>query len=362
MKKEKVIITPDFRDGNPYQSLLARHLSEEEIDIIFENMPKGYFPFSELSKKTPEAKTIHLHWLSPLLQILSWTATPFRAKVRCILLLLDCIWLRLKGKKIIWTIHNKYSHENFDRSVELFLRRLMVFGASEIIVHSRSAAEQLANAYDLPCIREKANIIYHGNYSGVYPHSTVTRRDILDSINVPSDHIIVFSFGMLRPYKGLELLAEVFASGKTPSNIHLVIMGKADNEQYGKKLNATCSSSNNIHLGLDFLSDQELVNWFEAADMVAVPFSDTLTSGSVLLAMTKGKALLLPELSRVLDCVPEQGAFYYNEISSIGPMLQNIDLEQLQNMGDVNKDAALKMNWRDVAKLTAKLYKNRLTK
>ncbi len=77
-------------------------------------------------------------------------------------------------------------------------------------------------------------------------------------------------------------------------------MGKADNEDYAASLQTVCDKADNVHLSLGFLTDEALADWLGAADMVAVPLSDTLTSGSVLLAMTEGKALLLPELSKVL--------------------------------------------------------------
>ncbi|MFT6903296.1 MAG: beta-1,4-mannosyltransferase [Colwellia sp.] len=42
-----------------------------------------------------------------------------------------------------------------------------------------------------------------------------------------------------------------------------------------------------------------------------MPFTDPLTSGSAILAMSSNKALLLPEKARVFGCVPEEGVRYF---------------------------------------------------
>ena len=356
MRKEHVVMVPDFREGNPYQSLLANHLSDQDVQVSFDKLPLGYFPFSELSKQHPDATIIHLHWLSPILFVLSWTSSPFKAKLRGLLLALDCLWLRLRGKKIVWTVHNKFSHENFDRTVELFVRRLLVKSVSNIIVHSQSAADRLAEAYEMPAIKDKAKVIFHGNYEGIYPRPASDRDALLKTKNIPPEHTVILSFGMLRPYKGIDKLAELFASGKVPDHIHLLIMGKADNEDYAASLQTVCDKADNVHLTLGFLTDEALADWLGAADMVAVPFSDTLTSGSVLLAMTEGKALLLPELSKVFDCVPDEGALFYTDEDDMVRQLAGLSASDVAKMGEANKAVAHKMNWPDVARLTAELY------
>ncbi len=319
-------MVPDFREGNPYQSLLANHLSDQNVQVSFDKLPLGYFPFSELSKQHPDATIIHLHWLSPLLFVLSWTSSPFKAKLRGVLLALDCLWLRIRGKKIVWTVHNKFSHENFDRNVELFVRRLLVKSVSDIIVHSQSAADILAEAYGMPTLKDKAKVIFHGNYEGIYPRPASARNTLLKTKNIPPEHTVILSFGMLRPYKDAASLQTV------------------------------CNKTDNVHLSLGFLTDEALADWLGAADMVAVPFSDTLTSGSVLLAMTEGKALLLPELSKVFDCVPDEGALFYTDEDDMVRQLANLSASDVAKMGEANKAVAHKMNWPDVARLTAELY------
>ncbi len=354
--KSQVVVVPDFREGNPYQSILSENLEKLGHEVTFDKYPVGYFPFSELCKKHPDAKVIHLHWLSPLLTILSWTASPLKAKLRCLLIALDCLKLRMSGKTIVWTIHNKFAHEGFDRNTELFLRKLLVSCVSQIIVHSESAKSRLAEAYNSTTIKRKAKVIFHGNYTGMYPAADTSRDALLTNLGIPVSSTLILCFGMLRKYKGIEKLATIFNTANIPDNFHLLICGKADDQKYADELIAICEQSPQVHLQLGFLSDAELSNWLSAADLVAVPFSDTLTSGSVILAMTEGKALLLSEVSKVFDCVPDNGAVFYNSENEIANKLQSLSQQEIANMGVINKRIADTMNWEEVAKLTSDCY------
>lgn len=349
-------MVPDFTEGNPYQKLLKENLFKEQIHVKLDKYPMTYFPFSTLFKQHPEASVLHIHWLSPLMHILSWTANSRKAKLRCILIALDCLWLRLRNKKIVWTIHNKFAHENFDRDVELFLRRLLCLSVSSIIVHSQTALSILTELYQLPRLNKRANVIFHGNYAGVYPAPDTCKQTLLAELALSEDSIVVLCFGMVRPYKGLEHMAQSIIDNHIPENIHFVIAGKADDQAYANQLSSLCKQSSQLHLKLGFLTDQALSNWLAATDIVAVPFTDTLTSGSVILSMTQGKALLLPEVSRVFDCVDDNGAIFYKDSEDMIKKLRKLTRNKVDEMGRNNQNTAENMNWQTVARKTAAIY------
>jgi glycosyltransferase involved in cell wall biosynthesis len=351
----QVIMVPDFTEGNPYQKLLSSELEALGIEVKLEDYINSYFPFSKLFLKYPEAEILHLHWLSPLLHMLSWTS-PNKSKIRCLLIGLDCLWLRLKGKRLIWTIHNKFAHEQFERSIEMLLRKILVRCVSKIIVHSKTASKTLAKTYGVANFSEKANIIFHGNYDNVYPEPIKTRLEIFSANGIVSNDIVILCFGLIRPYKGLDKFASAFTEFTSNQHLHLVIAGKSEDVEYTDKLKIICNSSPYLHLNLGFLDDLSLSEWINAANIIAIPFSDTLTSGSVLLAMTKGKALLLSEKCKVFDCVPDQGAIYFTELNEIETKIQNLTAAQINSMGTINAEKSKTYCWSLVAKCTASLY------
>ena len=49
-------------------------------------------------------------------------------------------------------------------------------------------------------------------------------------------------------------------------------------------------------LALRYIPDAELQVWLRAADVVVLPFRDILTSGSAILALSFGRAVVAPAL------------------------------------------------------------------
>ena len=80
------------------------------------------------------------------------------------------------------------------------------------------------------------------------------------------------------------------------------------------------------------------------------------TSGSVLLAMTLGKGLILPDTARVFGCIPEGGVNYLSNESQLVNIIEQLELSKLKNQGRINLDKAENMDWQTVSKLTFKAY------
>lgn len=358
VNKRKVLLVPDYREGNPYQDLLTAGFDESLWSFDFAQFPHNYFPLNTLLKRYPKTEVIHMHWIAQLLYVLSWTSSPRKAKLRCILLAIDCLLARARGCRVVWTIHNKFAHEKFDRRIELFLRKLLCWSVSDIIVHSESANKKLQKAYKSWGLEHKKNVIFHGNYEGVYPPRQKDRMLTLRQFSVTPKQRVFLCMGMVRPYKGIEFLIDTFRQySNAPSSV-LLVAGKAEDKNYAKKLEAESMGCESIKLHFDFLSDQSLVDLLCACDVVSIPFSDTLTSGSVLLAMTYGKALILPEVSRVLGCVPPAGVKYYNNKQEYWTILDSLSESEIESMGNANRKAASQMDWKQVATMTAKVYGN----
>jgi hypothetical protein len=98
-------MAPDFRADNPYQRLLADALGSLGVSTEF---PRGYrrgLPLTRGAGSWPEI--LHLHWLTAYLRARSgvWRAG-YAAK-----LLLDLQLLRLRGVRLVWTVHNLVEHE-----------------------------------------------------------------------------------------------------------------------------------------------------------------------------------------------------------------------------------------------------------
>jgi len=349
-------MVPDYRAGNPYQELLSKELEAKMYNVEFDSYPYGLFPLLQLLRKHKKTKVLHIHWISELLRRASWSNNNGVYRFKCLMLFIECWLIRLSGKKIIWTIHNKFAHEGYDRKRELLYRKFLVRGVNQVIVHSKEALEELEEIYGID-FSHKTQVIHHGNYLGYYPTYNKEKQEVRESINIPNSAVVIGYFGQIRSYKGVELLINSFNELNEQSNIYLMIAGKVDPNEYADKLIDSVKSSN-IRLKFEFLSDQDLINYIEMSDIICLPFSDTLTSGSVILAMSCKKALLLPERAKIFGCVPDKGVRYFESQERLKNIIEQLDLNTIEEMGNINYNKATNMSWQTVAEKTVLAYVN----
>ena len=67
-----------------------------------------------------------------------------------------------------------------------------------------------------------------------------------------------------------------------------------------------------MRLDLGFVPDEELQVYLRAADVVACPFLEIFTSGSVLLAMSFERAVIAPRRGCVTETLDEAGGILYD--------------------------------------------------
>jgi beta-1,4-mannosyltransferase len=347
MNQTKVLFTPSWEKANPYQRLLKEACEKEGCDIEYANYPSGFFPFYKLSKKNKELSVIHVHWISELLIRLVWSANP----------ILFCWLVKRRGIKLIWTIHNKFAHENQHRKRELQIRKSLSRMADKVILHSQEALNEINKLYNVD-LTSKAEIIFHGNYSGCYPTPTENRDLLRAKELLQKDDIVILFFGSLKPYKGIETLIHAYINSSN-INIKLYIAGEPYSKEYKERLIELTKNRTGISTYFTYLNDQELIDHLHFSDVVVLPFSDTLTSGTAILAMTEGKALVLAETAKVFGCVPDSGVNYFNNEQQLVGIINQLDLNTLNDQGLVNLDQSKKMSWSEVGKMTVKTYQGR---
>jgi beta-1,4-mannosyltransferase len=347
-------MVPDYREGNPYQALLAQEMKSLQHTVEFDSYPYGFFPLIQLLRKHKNTQVLHVHWIAELLRRATWSNNSLIYSSKCLLLLIECWLIRCVGKKVIWTIHNKFAHEGYDRKRELLFRKYLAKGASKVIVHSKEALEQLEDIYGMPLLH-KTEVIFHGNYLGVYPKVNQETSELRKLMNIPTSATVVGYFGQIRSYKGIESLIQCINELSERPDIYLVIAGKVSSDEYAETLKNSVKSKN-IRLKFEFLSDQDLVNYIEMAHVICLPFADSLTSGSAILAMSCSKALLLSDKAKVFGCVPDEGVQYFETQQQLKDRVEKLDLNMLKRMGNINFAKATEMTWKVVAQKTLAAY------
>ena len=132
----QVLMMPDYRIDNPYQTLLTEALQQEQAGVYF---PSGYrrvFPLFRALKDQPiPVQVLHLHWINPYIKGETW----LKRSIYSLKFLADVLLCRFSGVKVVWTIHNRLSHEAQFPLLELWTIRQLVKLVDRIIVHHQAA-------------------------------------------------------------------------------------------------------------------------------------------------------------------------------------------------------------------------------
>lgn len=356
----KILMYPDWRKGNPYQKLLEDSLKKKEVDIVFAKKNKSILPMVKMIRTYNHVDLVHIHWIDHILDIKSRNI--IGAVFRLIKFLLDITIARnILKAKIVWTVHNLENHECKWPRFELFGRRYLSKKVNALICHSNAVKDKLHKIYNV--LPDKIYVMPHGNYITWYENK-ICRNESRKTLGLNKDEIVFLFFGSIRPYKNVEGLIRVFNNVSFEKKIKLLIVGNCQNYQLQDEIFNSVKNNTNIKVVLNSIPDNEVQLYMNATDLVVLPYKDILTSGVVILAMSFGKPLIVPEIEFISDILDEKGAIFYNPNDTDGllkAIKHAISLkEKLEEMGKNNFKIAKKMDWDSIAEKTRCVYENRI--
>jgi beta-1,4-mannosyltransferase len=332
----RILAWPTQSQRNPYPKLLYSNLGPTVQVEEFS------------ARKILERYSVwHVHWPDELLigdplYVLSRIAR-FLAAVDC---------LRMRGTKIVWTIHNCSSHEKLHPSLEAWFWRRFIPRVDGVISLSSSG---LSNALEsFPALRKIPKIIIpHGHYRDEYPFRN---RDARPMLGIPSDARVLLFFGQVRPYKNVETLVRVFREVTTDSAL-LDIVGHSDSSTLSEKILREASSDNRVRVRLEFLRPDELFAHASAADVVVLPYREILNSGSAILGLSLNRPILVPDLGAMGDLKADFGETWVRTFS--GDLSKNI-LEGALDWAAQTRPSTCPMpakyEWESIGRETVRFY------
>jgi glycosyltransferase involved in cell wall biosynthesis len=352
----KVLCLPDWRDSNPYQSLLQRSLAELGLTVEYGDVPAGSFPLLRSWWRAGQPTVLHLHWSNELIGPSIWPRSSLVRSTRRALMALDVRLLKLMGCRVVWTIHNLVAHESVNRDHELRARRALLGAVDRVIVHSAGALARIRQAYAGPLLPDhRVSVIPHGNYDGCYAANPSLQKELAARWGLDHSTTTILFFGAIRPYKGLERLLTAFRQCSR-QDLRLVVAGRPSDTAIREVVECAARVDSRVVALLDFIADEQVSALFALADVVAIPFERALTSGSAVLAMTFGKALILPDLARDLEFAAEGGCVYFQSDDELPALLTSLTRTSLEQMGQANRHFASERNWTLVAAQTRLAY------
>lgn len=345
-------------DKNPYQKLLLENLEELGVSVRFGKTAKvrrlGDLTILYNVFNNGGLDILHLHWLHSFLR--------GHSKIRMILrstsFICQLFFIRVVGKKVVWTVHNIKNHEGRHEELELFFCRVLAHCVDAIIAHCDTAKRRIIEAYKVN--ERKITIIPHGSYIDFY-RSDVSREDARKYLNVSQKSFMFLCFGNLRRYKGVLDLVEAFHKLKE-NDAELLIAGKPEDKSLVALLEKATSGSSNIKLMPRFIADDEIQVLMNASDVMVLPYVDILASGAAFLGLSFGKALIAPRLGCFPEILNSSNAFLYDPSEEEG-LLHAMhramkSAPEISEMEKLNLNLAKSLNWADIAASTYRVYKS----
>ena len=348
----KALLVPGY-GGNPYLSELARALRAEGVDVrgIGGLGPAGW---RDRVRLFSEHDVVHVHWTHGYLN-----ARSRGARIRKALALLAAVAAaRARGTRFVWTVHNVFAHGNSDEAVERHFNRALVRLSSAAIVHCRAAESEVAAAYGLGAsARRKLNVIPHAHYADTYPRG-VSRESARKALGVTGAGTVFLHFGQIRAYKGIDALLDAFAALDEPG-ARLIVAGKAKSGSYARRIEERAAGIDGVEVFLETVPDDEVQTYMAAADAVVLPYERILTSGTTVLAMSFGRAVVTPDLGCAREMLAQQEELLYDRRDPRGlerALRRALDAD-LDACGAANLGAARHAGWDTVGALTAAVYR-----
>lgn len=350
---KKVIFLPDWTSGNPYQSILSNSLRDKNYQVSLKNYDPKIFGLFSVAKNNTGTDVIHIHWINDYIGHFFWTKSTVRFYVKLIRLFLDCSLVRLSGVKIVWTVHNLTSHQSVDIEKERLIRKMLALSVNKMVFHSQSARLKVESFYKLN-LKKHSYVIPHVSYVGVYPE-VIGRELMREKLKIEKEALVILFFGNIKKYKGVAELLMAFNQTRD-NKLVLLIAGFTKDQDTVQMLNEYGQLDERIVIHLGFVKDNEVGDYFACADVVAVPLLRTLTSGSIVLAMSQGKAVISSSESQVLDLLDEEGSFIYDNPAELVSIISRLDRRKLKAMGEYNYKSITRCSPTFVADKLANVY------
>jgi glycosyltransferase involved in cell wall biosynthesis len=270
---------------------------------------------------------------------------------------------RKRGAKIVLTVHDLLPHNTGETHKATFVELYQM--VDRIICHSDYIKLRLETEFFVPDI--KVSVIPHGPFFyDLPPTAQELAPPFIES--EPRGAQVLWQ-GIISPYKGVDLLLRAWQQVETrDGECQLAIAGTGPSELLEQVREQVKSLElKRVTLQLRFVSTEELVALYRAADVVVYPYRAITTSGALATGLALGKAIVASDLP------------VFRELLTDGQNALLVDPQKSEDLAEalikLAQDAALRelfasrvramdfgdQSWLSIAKKTAQVYRSVLS-
>ena len=335
---------PGFGIGheNPYTKLLYESVRTPGIEVEDFSLWRALWRRYDI---------FHAHWPEYYLV----HPNKLKALVGTLGMLLCICWLRLRGTKVVWTVHNLRSHNQPRPRLERLYWRLFPRLVDGFFALTPGGVAQARDHF--PRLRRLPGFVVPiGTYVHAYP-AGVTREAARRRLGIGLHQPVFLFLGVIARYKNVPALALAFRRLPDPE-AQLVIAGKFDSDNEESATRDAAAGDPRIHIHSGYVPANELQVFFNAADVVVLPFLEILNSASAMLALAFERPVLVPALGAMPELQKTFGPDWVRTYEG------DLTLEELQaalewsrRLGKPNLKYAAAFQWAEIGRKTLEAYR-----
>lgn len=304
---------------NPYILLYKETLERQGFVVHLERE----FNLRWLITKSRSCDVIHLHWIRAAYKpsrrniqhslinklVGNRFVMPLRGAFRLATFSTALFLAKLQGKVIVYTAHNLKSHGKQSWPFIILNRmahHVVLLLSNHVHVHNHYTRKVFETVYGR---KNNVTVVPVGNYIGCYPNQ-ISRLEARRQLGLSDDSFVYLSFGLLRPYKGMEDLIDAFEKLEWPKG-QLLIVGRASKADYAAKISRLARNNPALRLVLEFVPNEAIQLYMNVCNACVLPYTDITTSSAAILALSFGRPIIVPAIASFPELVaPEVGILY----------------------------------------------------
>ena len=293
---------------------LDEHQAPE--NIIIKRKINAINPFNWIRvgmalKKAKPSKIIIRYWLpflAPCLGTISWLA-------------------KSKLSKIIALVDNVIPHEK--RFGDKLLSSYFYGKMDAFIVMAERGINDLQAIFKV-----KKPITYSPHPVFDIYGEPISKTEACKQLELDVQKNYILSFGLIRKYKGVDLLIDAFAVfKKNAPNHRLLIVGEAydDWNLYQDKIEKYGLTEDIIRID-KFVDDQSVKYYFSAADFLALTYRNATQSGVTQIAYSMNLPVLVTNVGDLSNTIPHDKAGFVVEVNQAAIIEGLIQMGKAENI------------------------------
>ena len=207
--------------------------------------------------------------------------------------------LKSKKTQLLCIAHNIIPHEL--RIGDKMLTRYFIKKIDGFLAMTQKVLDDL-KVFDKNSPKVLTPHPIYDNFGEIEP-----REKAIESLKLNQDYRYILFFGLIRDYKGLDLLLEAFSDTEIrEKNIKLIIAGEYYSEQAPYKiLIEKYNLEEDIIQVEQFIPDSEVHLYFNASDLVVQPYKSATQSGVTQIAYHFNKPMIVTDVGGLKEMCPD---------------------------------------------------------